>query len=54
MIWTDLAFGPCYMGLNLEVIGLQFNFFFFGNGPQFGPRIGPEFGMDKQGPTGWA
>ena len=51
MIWTDLAFGPCYMGLNLDVIvlesGLQFNLFFFPIGPQFGSRIGPKSGRAK-------
>ena len=54
MIWTDLAFGLRYMGLNLgkNEFGLQF----FLVGPRFRPRIGPKSGWPKWGPTGrvWA
>ena len=43
MIWTDLAFGPCYMGLNLgkNEYGLQFNLFFFIKllGHDLGPNL---------------
>ena len=62
VIWTDLAFGPCYMGLNLDVIGLEFGqkwFFFSYLGNSFnsifffiGLQIGPKFGKTKQGPWG--
>jgi len=57
MIWTDLAFGPCYLGLNLHVIGLEsrqkwiwasIQIFFL-----VGPQIGPKFGAHRAdlGPT---
>ena len=49
MIWTDLAFGPCYMGLNLDVIvlesGLQFNLFF----SLLGHNLGRELGLNLAG-----
>ena len=54
MIWTDLAFGLHYMGLNLgkNEFGLQF----FLVGPRFRLRIGPKSGWPKRGPAGrvWA
>ena len=59
MIWTDLAFGPRYISLNLHVIGLEsskneFGLQFKKNflvGPQFRLQIGPKFGRAKWGPT---
>ena len=50
MIWTNFAFGSCYLGLNLHVIGLESRqkwiwdsiqqFFFCGLGHDLGSRLG--------------
>ena len=40
MIWTDLAFGPRYMGLNLHVIGLEFGLQFKKKKKWLGRRLG--------------
>ena len=48
MIWTDLAFGPRYLGLNVGKNKFGLKFFFFWLGHELGPI--PKWGLARAGP----